>query len=79
MPIVVTMPNLGDSVEEGEVVRWLKSEGDRVEADEVLVEIATDKVESEIPAPATGVLSRIIAPPETVVAVGAPLGEITEE
>ena len=59
MPVSVTMPRLGESVTEGTVTRWLKQEGERVEADEPLLEVSTDKVDTEIPAPASGVLSSI--------------------
>ena len=51
MPVSVTMPRLGESVTEGTVTRWLKQEGDRVEADEPLLEVSTDKVDTEIPSP----------------------------
>ena len=61
MPVSVTMPRLGESVTEGTVTRWLKQEGDHVEADEPLLEVSTDKVDTEIPSPAAGVLSRILA------------------
>ena len=57
MPVSVTMPRLGESVSEGTVTRWLKKEGERVEADEPLLEVSTDKVDTEIPAPASGVLT----------------------
>ena len=52
MPVSVTMPRLGESVSEGTVTRWLKKEGERVEADEPLLEVSTDKVDTEIPRPA---------------------------
>ena len=61
MPVSVTMPQLGESVTEGTVTRWLKAEGDTVQADEPLLEVSTDKVDTEIPSPATGVLTRIVA------------------
>ena len=57
MPKSVQMPQLGESVTEGTVTRWLKKEGERVEADEPLLEVSTDKVDTEIPAPASGFLS----------------------
>src|ERR1700750_1858225 len=60
MPVSVTMPRLGESVTEGTVTRWLKQEGERVEADEPLLEVSTDKVDTEIPSPAAGVLTRIV-------------------
>ena len=66
----ITMPQLGESVTEGTIGRWLKKPGDRVGRDEAIVEVITDKVNAEIPAPAAGVLERISAPEGTVVAVG---------
>ncbi|MFX0537323.1 2-oxoglutarate dehydrogenase, E2 component, dihydrolipoamide succinyltransferase [Ornithinimicrobium sp. Y1847] len=69
----VTMPALGESVTEGTVTRWLKSEGDQVEVDEPLVEVSTDKVDTEIPSPVAGVLSKIIAGEDETVEVGGDL------
>lgn len=66
----ITMPQLGESVTEGTIGRWLKKPGDRVERDESLVEIITDKVNAEIPSPSAGVLERISAEEGAVVAVG---------
>ena len=57
----VTMPMMGESVTEGTVLEWHKQEGDHVEVDDVLVEISTDKVDAEVPAPASGVLAKIHA------------------
>lgn len=62
MAVSVTLPALGESVTEGTVTRWLKSVGDSVEEDEPLLEVSTDKVDTEIPAPASGVLSSIKVP-----------------
>ena len=59
MSVTVTMPALGESVTEGTVTRWLKQVGDTVAADEPLLEVSTDKVDTEIPAPASGVLLSI--------------------
>ena len=70
------MPQMGESVTEGTVLEWLKQVGDRVEADEPLVEISTDKVDAEIPSPAAGTLVSILAEPDSTVKVGAPLGEL---
>ena len=56
MPVSVSMPQLGESVTEGTVTRWLKKVGDFVNADEPLVEVSTDKVDTEIPAPTSGIL-----------------------
>ena len=76
MAYSVAMPALGESVTEGTVTRWLKQEGDTVEVDEPLVEVSTDKVDTEIPSPATGVLERIVVPEDETVAVGAELAVI---
>jgi pyruvate dehydrogenase E2 component (dihydrolipoamide acetyltransferase) len=76
MPVSVTMPRLGESVTEGTVTRWLKQEGDRVEADEPLLEVSTDKVDTEIPSPASGVLSRIVVGEDETVEVGSELAVI---
>ena len=78
MPVNVTMPQLGESVTEGTITRWLKAVGDTVTADEPLVEVSTDKVDTEIPAPASGVLLSIDAPEDQVVEVGGLLGVIGE-
>ena len=72
----VTMPALGESVTEGTVTRWLKQEGDQVAADEPLLEVSTDKVDTEIPSPAAGVLQRIVVGEDETVAVGAELAVI---
>ena len=76
MAFSVQMPALGESVTEGTVTRWLKEEGDTVEADEPLLEVSTDKVDTEIPAPASGVLTKIIAKEDDVVEVGGELALI---
>ncbi len=73
------MPQLGESVTEGTVTRWLKREGDRVEADEPLLEVSTDKVDSEIPSPAAGILHRITVAEDETVAVGAELAVIVPD
>ena len=78
MSVSVTMPRLGESVSEGTVTRWLKSEGDHVEADEPLLEVSTDKVDTEIPAPASGVLSAIKVGEDETVDVGAELATISD-
>ena len=76
MAISVQMPALGESVTEGTVTRWLKQEGDTVEQDEPLLEVSTDKVDTEIPAPASGVLKKIIAAEDDTVEVGGELAVI---
>ncbi len=75
--VEVTMPQMGDSVSEGTVLEWHKQEGDEVAADEVLVEISTDKVDAEVPAPATGTVIKIHAAEGDTVAVGSVLAEIS--
>src|SRR5215216_4591649 len=74
--VQITMPQMGESVTEGTVLGWLKQVGDRVEADEPLVEISTDKVDAEVPAPASGTLVSIAAEADETVQVGSVLGEI---
>ena len=74
----VVLPQLGESVTEGTVTRWLKNVGDSVVADEPIVEISTDKVDTEIPAPVSGVITEISAAVDAVVAVGGQLAVITE-
>ena len=78
MSVSVSMPQLGESVTEGTVTRWLKKEGERVEADEPLLEVSTDKVDTEIPSPAAGVLRNIAVGEDETVEVGAQLAEIEE-
>ncbi|HEY7103678.1 MAG TPA: 2-oxoglutarate dehydrogenase, E2 component, dihydrolipoamide succinyltransferase [Mycobacteriales bacterium] len=78
MSVSVTMPRLGESVTEGTVTRWLKKEGERVEADEPLLEVSTDKVDTEIPAPASGTLSSIRVGEDETVEVGVELAVIDE-
>ncbi|WP_116374705.1 2-oxoglutarate dehydrogenase, E2 component, dihydrolipoamide succinyltransferase [Mycobacterium sp. MFM001] len=76
MAFSVQMPALGESVTEGTVTRWLKQEGDTVELDEPLLEVSTDKVDTEIPSPAAGVLTKIIAQEDDTVEVGGELAII---
>ena len=73
---IITLPALGESVTEGTITRWLKAVGDAVAVDEPIVEISTDKVDTEIPASVAGVLTKITAPEDSVVAVGGELGRI---
>ncbi len=74
--VQITLPEMGESVTEGTVLEWLKAEGDPVEADEGVVEVSTDKVDAEVPAPASGVLKRILVQPDETVPTGTVLGEI---
>lgn len=76
MAVAVIMPELGESIVEGTIVRWLKQEGDSVQEDEPIVEIMTDKVNTELPAPASGVLQQILAPANATVKVGQELALI---
>ncbi|HEV7647968.1 MAG TPA: 2-oxoglutarate dehydrogenase, E2 component, dihydrolipoamide succinyltransferase [Actinophytocola sp.] len=76
MAFSVQMPALGESVTEGTVTRWLKQEGDTVEVDEPLLEVSTDKVDTEIPSPAAGVLQKIVAQEDETIEVGAELAVI---
>ena len=76
MAVSVTMPALGESVTEGTVTRWLKKEGERVEIDEPLLEVSTDKVDTEIPSPAAGVLESIKVQEDETVEVGVELAVI---
>ncbi len=79
MSFSVTMPALGESVSEGTVTRWLKNEGDMVAVDEPLLEVSTDKVDTEIPSPVAGVLSKIVVGVDQTVAVGAELAIIATD
>src|SRR5919199_4627341 len=79
MPVSVTMPRLGESITEGTITRWLKQEGERVEANEPLLEVSTDKVDTEIPSPAAGVLSRIVVGEDETADVGSELAIIAGE
>jgi len=78
MSFSVTMPALGESVTEGTVTRWLKKEGDQIAVDEPLLEVSTDKVDTEIPSPVAGVLEKIIVQVDSTVAVGTQLAVIQE-
>ncbi len=79
MTFSVTMPALGESVSEGTVTRWLKAEGDHVAVDEPLLEVSTDKVDTEIPSPVAGIVQKIIVGIDETVAVGAELAIIATE
>ncbi|MFM2159616.1 MAG: hypothetical protein RLY39_147, partial [Actinomycetota bacterium] len=78
MTFSVTMPALGESVTEGTVTRWLKNEGDMVAVDEPLLEVSTDKVDTEIPSPVAGILQKIVVSVDSTVAVGAELAVIAD-
>ncbi|HEY7045688.1 MAG TPA: 2-oxoglutarate dehydrogenase, E2 component, dihydrolipoamide succinyltransferase [Jatrophihabitantaceae bacterium] len=79
MSVSVTMPRLGESVTEGTVTRWLKNEGDHVEADEPLLEVSTDKVDTEVPSPASGTLTSIKVQEDETVEIGVELAVIGDD
>ena len=78
MTFSLTMPALGESVTEGTVTRWLKNEGDQIAIDEPLLEVSTDKVDTEIPSPVAGILQKIVVGIDQTVAVGAELAIIAD-
>src|SRR5262245_35616685 len=77
MPISIVVPQLGESVAEGTVARWLKAQGERVRKEEPLVEIQTDKINVEIPSPAEGTLAQILVPEGTTVLVGTEIATLS--
>jgi len=76
MLVDVVMPKMGESIQEGKILRWMKKPGDKVELDETILEISTDKVDSEIPSPAAGFLSKIVVPEGETVEVGTVIAAI---
>src|SRR5438477_1352525 len=76
MAIDVVMPQMGESIAEGTVVRWIKKAGEKVERDEPLLEISTDKVDAEIPSPAAGTLSEVLVKEGQTVAVNSVVARI---
>ncbi len=76
MEVEIVMPKMGESIQEGKILRWLKKPGDTVAKDETILEISTDKVDSEIPSPEAGVLTKIIVPEQETVAVGTVIAMI---
>ncbi len=75
--VQIRMPEMGESVTEGTILEWLVKVGDEVEAEQGLVEVSTDKVDTEVPSPASGVLTKILVEPDETVPVGTVLGEIS--
>src|SRR5438067_232452 len=73
----VVMPKMGESITEGTILKWLKKEGDKVEKDEPILEISTDKVDTEVPSPFAGTLTKIVAQEKETVAVGATIAFIS--
>ncbi|MFH1105266.1 MAG: biotin/lipoyl-containing protein, partial [Actinomycetota bacterium] len=78
MSVTVTMPQLGETVTEGTILRWAKKAGDSIREDEVLLEISTDKVDTEVPSPAGGTVLQILVPEGQTVGVGTALAVIGE-
>ena len=78
MAVTVTMPQLGETVTEGTILSWAKQVGDTIAEDEILLEISTDKVDTEVPSPASGVIQEILVEEGTTVSVGTPLVVIAE-
>src|SRR5690348_6912068 len=74
--VEITMPQMGESVTEGTILEWRKQVGDPVDRDEALVEVSTDKVDTEVPAPVAGTLTKILVQSDETVPVGTVLGEI---
>src|SRR5438128_6788523 len=79
MPTDIVMPQMGESIVEGTITKWLKKPGDKIQRDEPLFEISTDKVDAEIPAPASGVLSEIKVTEGTTVQVNKVVGTISSD
>src|SRR5438094_2632047 len=75
MPTSVTMPQLGETVVEGTITKWLKKEGDRIERDEPLFEISTDKVDTEVPSPVAGTIAKLLVAEGETVSVGTELAQ----
>ena len=75
--IVVAMPEMGESVTEGTVLEWHVAEGDQVEEGATVIEVSTDKVDAEVPAPSSGTITKLLVQPDDVVAVGQPLAEMS--
>ena len=79
MSVTVAMPQLGETVTEGTILTWIKQIGEYVDEDDILVEISTDKVDTEIPSPASGILSEILVAAGTTVDVGTDICVLTQD
>jgi 2-oxoglutarate dehydrogenase E2 component (dihydrolipoamide succinyltransferase) len=79
MNVDIVMPKMGESIQEGTILQWLKKEGEKVERDEIILEISTDKVDTEVPSPDSGVLTQIIAQENDVVEVGNVIAKLDTE
>ncbi|NJL14965.1 MAG: 2-oxo acid dehydrogenase subunit E2, partial [Microscillaceae bacterium] len=77
--VEMVMPKMGESVMEGTILKWLKQEGEAIALDEPVLEVATDKVDTEIPAPIEGILEKILAQEGEVVPIGQPIALIATE
>src|SRR5215212_12275559 len=77
--VQIRMPEMGESVTEGTILDWLVQVGDEVEVEEGIVEVSTDKVDTEVPSPASGILTKILVEPDETVPVGTVLGEISPD
>ena len=75
----ITMPQMGESVTEGTILEWRKQEGDPVDQDEAIVDVSTDKVDTEVPSPVAGTLTKILVQPDETVPVGTVLGRDRDE
>jgi 2-oxoglutarate dehydrogenase E2 component (dihydrolipoamide succinyltransferase) len=79
MKVDVVMPKMGESLQEGTIIKWHKKPGDRVERDETILEISTDKVDTEVPSPAAGIITKLLFEENTIVEVGKVIAEIETE
>src|SRR5437763_418423 len=76
--VQLLMPEMGESVTEGTVLEWHVTEGDSIEEGDTVVEVSTDKVDAEVPAPASGTITKILVGPDETIEVGKPLAEMTK-
>ena len=79
MKVDVVMPKMGESIQEGKILRWLKKPGDNVERDEIILEISTDKVDTEVPSPTAGILTALLAQENDTVEVGKVIAQLETE
>ena len=79
MVIDIVMPKMGESIIEGTILEWKKKVGESIEMDEILLEIGTDKVDSEIPSPVSGKIMKLLAEPNEVIEVGRVIAQIDSE
>ena len=79
MKVEVVMPKMGESLQEGTIIKWLKKPGDKVERDEMILEISTDKVDTEVPSPVSGTLVEVLAAENQTVEVGKVIAFIETE